>query len=1135
MRMCMRLAASLSLLAGVVCGQSIYGTLTGTVSDSSGAVVPGVSITVQNESSGDVRKTVTNGSGYFDVSALPAGIYTVIAETGGFTKYRVTGVTLTSAENKTMKIDLAIATSSEHVVVVAATDQLVTTDSGEKSALVTSKELSNLTLLGRNAAELVKILPGASMVANGGVNGQAYSGENYGINGAGLGGNQGGNGGTNINGQYVDITMDGAHTYDPGAPGGATPVNPNVEMIEEIKVLTSNFNAENTQSGVVMNTVSKSGGRDFHGEGYLVARNAVMNAADWANNAEGVKKPDSNYYFPGANIGGPVLLPFTKFNRKRDKLFFFEGFEFYKQTIDGGIDRAFVPTLAERNGDFTGASSMGPLQANLASIPSGMGFAGGILPKNLIDPGAQVLMNLYPKPNIDPLTNNGYNWEGALIANQNSWQSLSRVDYSISDNTKLFVRYNAQREQQNQPTGLWGGVGTDNALPNPSNILGRNASDTTTTSLTHVFSPTMTSETTFSYNRVAFPDSPTDPSKIQRKESGFPYQGIYKDSYTNPIIGVSWDATLPVFGRNGYDFSYGPDHNEMYANSGDWDAAENLSKVIGTHTMKFGYYFEKVGHDQTNWTQSNGYFEFGTWGSPTGNAYADMLAGSTGEGYLENSLYEPGNIGERWHEFYAQDHWKVLPRLTVDYGIRLSHMPPPYDETGAGMAIFDPARYDNSPGALGQNTGLEWHAIDPSVPNSGVKSRLFFYSPRFGLAWDVFGNGKTVLRGGWGKYRTSLGTQTHNATVPLSTAQGANTTSACNMYNSSCATWAQIETFAANTNLGYRSGIGVVDPQDDEMQLVTSYSFSIDQELPGKFVLETSYVGNQGNYGATSYDINPVPIGTVIPAGVSSPYSAYLPMANYGDIEKNANLLKSEYDSLQASLRRNVGFFNLQANYTWSKLMADNNINASLPGLGLPYYWGISTSNRPQVLSLAYTFTVPKMELGSRFANGAANGWQVSGITQWESGPDLIAQSNNFTFADANNSSNSTAGVQLQPLMVCNPTANLKPNQFVNPACFAPAPPGVMGTGEFPYIPGPAFWNSDLAATKNFAFKERQNLQLRFSAFNFLNHPLITFHPGDQNLVLNYDSSGHLTNPNFGYAMYKTGHRVIELSVKYMF
>jgi len=1134
-RMCIRLVAGLALLMGVVYGQSIYGTLTGTVWDSSGAVVPGVNITVTNEKSGDVRKTVTNGSGFFDVAALPAGSYSVTAETSGFGKYQVTGVTLNSAENKTMKIELTLASSVEHVQVVAATDQLVTVDSGEKSALITSHELQNLTLLGRNAAELIKILPGAAMVANGGVNGQAYTGENYGINGAGLGGNQGGNGGTNINGQIVDITMDGAHTYDPGAPGGATPVNPNVEMIQEIKILTSNFAAENTQSGVVMNTVSKSGGRDFHGAGYLTARNAVLNSADWANNALGAPKPDSNYYFPGGNIGGPVLLPFTKFNRQRDKLFFFEGYEYYRQTIDGGVDRAFVPTLDERNGDFSQAASMGPLQGNLGVVPTGYGVVGGVIPQQLIDPGAKILMNLYPKPNVDPIGNNGYNYVTALIAHENSWQSLSRVDYSVSDNTKLFVRYNAQREQQNQPTGMWGGPGCDNCVPNPSNIIGANGSDAISSSLTHVFSPTMTSETTFAYTRVNFPDYPEDPTKLQRKESGYPYKGIYHDSDTNPVLGVSWDAGIPVLGRNGYDFT---PNGQMYARSGDWNVSENLSKVIGTHSMKFGAYYELVGHDETNWTQSNGYFEYSSWASNTGNNYADLLMGQGFSSYLENSYTPPGNFANQWIEFYAQDHWKITSRLTIDYGIRFSHMPTPYDRAGIGLAVFDPTKYSNDPSQVNAHTGLEWHGMNKSVPNSGIfDTRLFFYSPRFGLAYDVFGNGKTVLRGGWGKYRTPLGTQQHNTTSPQSTAAGESSYS-CGFNQDGCLTWASVDQLTvAPIQQGPSSGyttINVTDPHDDEEQLVTSYSFSIDQQLPGNFLLETSYVGNQGNYGPTTVDINAVPFGTVIPGDASS-VDPYRPMVNYQSINQNKNIMKSEYDSLQASLRRSVGFLNLQANYTFSKSMAHQNVNASLPNYGLDYYWGVNPGNRPQVLSLAYTLTTPKMELGNRVANGIANNWQISGITQFESGPDLIAQSTNFNFSETNLSANQIAGIQLQPILLCNPTSGLGKNQYLNPACFGPAPSGTLGAGVFPYLPGPAFWNSDLALTRKFSITERQILQFRFSAFNFLNHPLTTFHSGDGNLYLTYDATGHLQTQNFGVAQYKTGHRVIELSVKYLF
>jgi hypothetical protein len=215
--------------------------------------------------------------------------------------------------------------------------------------------------------------------------------------------------------------------------------------------------------------------------------------------------------------------------------------------------------------------------------------------------------------------------------------------------------------------------------------------------------------------------------------------------------------------------------------------------------------------------------------------------------------------------------------------------------------------------------------------------------------------------------------------------------------------------------------------------------------------------------------------------------------------------------------------------------MATQNVNASLPDDGVNYYWGVSPGNRPQVLSLAYTLTVPKVDMGGRLANGFANGWQISGITQFESGPDLIAQSPNFNLSQTGLSANSTAGVTLQPILLCNPTSNLGPNQFLNGACFAPAPAGTLGAGVFPYLPGPAFWSSDLAVTRKFRITERQSLQFRFSSFNFLNHPLTTFHPGDGNLYLTYNAAGQLTTPNFGVAEYKEGHRTIELQVKYMF
>jgi hypothetical protein len=214
-------------------------------------------------------------------------------------------------------------------------------------------------------------------------------------------------------------------------------------------------------------------------------------------------------------------------------------------------------------------------------------------------------------------------------------------------------------------------------------------------------------------------------------------------------------------------------------------------------------------------------------------------------------------------------------------------------------------------------------------------------------------------------------------------------------------------------------------------------------------------------------------------------------------------------------------------------------VNGALTDYGLHYFWGVSTGNRPQVFSLSYTINVPNFAHGSLLARGLANGWQISGVSQIESGPDLTAQNANFNFTTASTysaqNSLDSPSAPWNPILVCNPTSNLKPGQYVNGACFAQPAVGQLGAGEFPYIPGPAYFGNDLAMYKNFAIREHQKVQFRFSAFNFLNHPLTTFNSGDQNLHLTYNAAGQLTTPNFGYADYKTGHRVVELAVKYFF
>jgi hypothetical protein len=333
-------------------------------------VVPGAKISIQNAETQAVRQAVTNSAGYFSATELPTGAYNVSVEFKGFKKWQGTGIALTSSDSKTLSIHLEVGVASDTIEVSASASEVAVTDSGEKSAVITSEQLGRLSLVGRNSTEYLKILPGAALSANGGVNRLGYTGEVVGINGFSVGGSAGGLGGVTINGQSglgVSITQDGQNVMDPGAPGSATPVNPNPDMISEVKVMTSNYSAENTKGPIVVNTVSKAGGTGFHGDFHLYARNSAMNSEDAFNKAvendrsngfkPGELKIGSNYYYPGFTIGGPVLIPGTTFNKSRKKLFFHESFENYRQLIDGGIDRAFVPTAAMLKGDFSALST----------------------------------------------------------------------------------------------------------------------------------------------------------------------------------------------------------------------------------------------------------------------------------------------------------------------------------------------------------------------------------------------------------------------------------------------------------------------------------------------------------------------------------------------------------------------------------------------------------------------------------------------------------------------------------------------------------------------------------------------------------------------------------------------------------
>jgi Carboxypeptidase regulatory-like domain len=1140
-------------------GQSVFSTLTGVVADPAGAVVPGAKVTLRDEQSGSARDTVTNSDGYYTFASVPVGTYSLLIELKGFENYRVNGIDLSGGEKRNFNVNLKIGSTVEAVEVVSAADQVAPVDNGQKAYVISSKELQNFVIVGSNAAEFIKIMPGFG-IQNGTSNKANYTGETIGINANGDAGSQ-----SPLNNAYsynglpgnsLDITADGAHVSDPGC-NCDTPVNPNGDFVSEFQVKASNFSAEDQKGPIVASSVSKAGGRDFHGSAFFYARDYALNANDALFNTTGQSRPENKYFYPGFTFGGPVLLPFTNFNKKRDKLFFFTGFEYFYQVLDTGLLRATVPTAGEINGNFSPAEVAKEGKITASGGPPGQisaaKFPGGQIPSSIIDPNMQALMKLYPTPNADPNATGGFNYVQAETFNQNNTQWSTRVDYNISDNTKLFVKYNLQKETQQFPVGLWWRQNVQ--VPYPTPVEGKNSSQQVTASLTHVFSPTMTNEFVFAYTYIGFPNVFEDPSKVDRTKVGYTYQGLFKNGVAQipSFGGLGWTNQEAAIVFNPGGFEAGGPSAGLYADKWLPSISDTVTKVWGTHTVKAGFFWEHIRNSQPGNDSTNGQLQVWNGNSNTlGNEYADLLTGNL-YGYSESNFNRINDISYTTAEGFVQDSWKVSRKLTLELGLRLTHFTPWADNKGFGYSIFDYSKYSASCTPI-QYCGFEWHKVDPSVPIGGFPTRALFYQPRVGLAFDPWGAGKTVFRGGWGRYYYHAGQFTNG----LDVAAGVESVSLGNNING-------VPLLAKNLssiNIGAQAGSpAAVDSKDDKQAYTDSYSFTISQTLPWASLLEVAYVGNQthdipgsgngGSAGFNTLNINNVPVGAMLARnnnGVdpnSLTANNFRPLLGFSDLYLATNNAYANYNALQVTWVRRKGRYVINANYTYGKALG---IVGFYDQFNLKNDYGVLPSNRTQLFNAAYSIELGNPVKGNKFAKGVVNGWQLSGLTQLESGPNLTGYQgqafgmnlNSYKipgtkFNVSNVSLLGTPDIQLNPVLTCNPTSNLAAHQYINPNCFSfPTQVGENGPTILPALYGPAFFNSDLGLFKNFQIREQKKIQIRFNAYNFLNHPLWSFN--GTNLSLGFDgTSGKVDTPLFGTTTEKQGHRVIQVAAKFFF
>jgi hypothetical protein len=1146
-----------TLLAANLAAQGIYATLTGLVIDQSRAVVAKAKVTLKDSQSGSQRDTVTNSDGYFTFASVPVGGYDLTIEAAGFSTYKIDGIALNGGDKRNVDAQLTVGTTSQTVEVTGAIDVVTPVDSGEKSSIITQKELQNFVSVGSNAAEFIKIMPGFG-IQNGTSNRSNYTGETIGINANGDAGSQSPlNNAFSYNGlpsNSLDITADGAHVSDPGC-NCDTPVNPNSDMISELQVKTSNFSAENQKGPAVITSVAKSGGKDYHGSAFFYARNYAMNANDALFNASGQGRPENKYYYPGGTFGGPVLIPGTHFNKDRNKLFFFTGFEYFYQVLDTGLLRATVPTAGEIGGNFSPAevakegnitaNGGPPGQMNAAALAQ---FPGGIIPSNLLDKNMQSLMKLYPQPNADPNATGGFNYVQAETFNQNNTQWMSRVDYNISDNTKLFVRYNLQRETQQFPVGLW--WRQSDQVPYPTTVQGKNRSDSVTASLTHVFNSTMTNEFVFGYTYIGFPNVFEDPSKVNRATVGYGYQGIFKNGVAQipSFGGTGWTNQEAALIFNPGGFEAGGTSAGLYADKWMPSFSDTVTKVAGTHTLKGGFFYEWIRNSQPANNSTNGQLQVYNGNSNTfGNEYADLLYGNL-NGYTESSFNRINDIAYSTYEGFVQDSWKVSQRITVELGLRLTHFQPWIDRTGAGYSIFNYALYKPTCQPT-DYCGFDWHKRDSSVPLGGFPTRALFYQPRVGAAYDLTGKGKTVLRGGWGRYYYHSG----QFTSGLDVAAGVQTYNLPNNINGSPLLARNIST----TNVAAQAlSPAAVDSTDDKQPYTDSFSVTLSQRTPWSGLLEVAYVGNRSrdlaiSSGAGS-DINLVPVGALLASknGGVDPNSLtannFRPLLGFSDLNLATNKAWANYNAMQATWVRSKGRYTINMNYTFGKAMGI--INPALDSFNLNNDYGVQSTNRTHIFNAAYSVELGNPISHNKPLEGLVNGWQLSGITQLESGPNLSAfQGENYgmnlngatipgtSFIISNASLLGTTNIQLNPILTCNPASGLGPHQYINPSCFSfPKTIGQNGPSVMPALYGPAFFNSDLGMFKNFNISESKKLQFRFNAYNFLNHPLWSFNGSNLNLGFN-SGTGAVNTPLFGTVTTKQGHRVVQAAVKFYF
>lgn len=1144
-------ALCLAAPATLVHAQETQGSISGTVTDSSGAAIQGATVVITNTDRNHVERTLkTDGKGFYTAASLPLGTYSVMVKDQGFKADTITSLVL--HVNDALTVNRTLLAGNEGETVTVRADQLsVNLEDASSTGLITGTQVRELVLNNRNYEQLITLQPG---VAYGGTTDQLYVGTSLPSGTAAVVS-------FSINGQRNSAnnwTIDGADNVDRGS-NLTLLAYPSIDAIAEFKTLRGTYSAAFGRSASSqVNVVTRSGTNQLHGTAYEFFRNDKFNANNYFNNLTGVTRPLLRYNDFGFAVGGPVVIP--KVYNGRDKTFFFYSQEF-RRVITYATVNSYLPTALERAGDFSqsgsynSANAAGPVAVcTSANVTTGACLTYGTK-ITTFSPTAQAylkdIFNGLPLPNT--VANQAAGLDPHLYAyNQrsvyNDTQESLRVDQAVGSRLNVFYRY----LHDSLPTVEGGGIYVGGGLPGVNITNTRSPATSHVGHATFTLSPTTLIDAGYAYSAGAIL---SDPAGLALAANSPDIKPTLPFTNTlNNIPSITFTGIQTGIGSAGSYRDYNHNH----------EAFGSLTKVLGNHTLIAGVvydHYQKTENALGNGSPyPQGIFTFLT-ASPTAaqatalgaavpstfdSAWANFLIGNANGGFTQGSRALTPNLIENQYEAYIQDNWKAMKRLTLNLGVRYSYFPQPIDSNNI-LSNFDPDLYNaaNAPtidsngylcrtGAACANTmglnsgtpnanadalngiilgtpGANGHAspFGNQVGNTDTKN----FAPRVGFAYDVYGDGKTALRGGYGiAYDSSLvGIYEQNefANPPYLNVPSYTTANFDNP------TLGQPSVVVTVPNL-------VATPVNYHTPYTQQYSLGVQQQLSPTTLVEISYAGNHSTHLLGQIDLNEIRPGAfaatgqfnaVIAAGgfgtstTERPLNQIRPYKGYGAINAVESIFSSNYNSLQVHFEKRYSGKNyIAANYTFSRALTNNQSDRSTAPqntYNIAGEYGRSALDRTNILTINGVYELPFYREQKGLVGHLVGGWQVSGIYTANSGlPLTVLMTGNLTLPDGSKAVDAAglgiigaSAASLRPNMVANPNngngqaLKQRLNWFNKLAFSAPTAASLQpGNERRGVVNGPGYNRFDIGLFRNFRIYDQVNLQFRAESFNTLNH-----------------------------------------------